>query len=55
MQFNTQVPAEIISVMQGLILLFVAADAIVRWLYHIRSAADTGSAPALTTGWGEKA
>ena len=55
MQFNTQVPAEIISVIQGLILLFVAADAVVRWIYRIRSVADTGSAPAALSGWGEKA
>ncbi len=54
MQFNTQVPGEIISVIQGLILLFVAADVIVRRLYGLRSAAATGPAPVLTSGWGEK-
>ncbi len=54
MQFNThpEVPGEIISVIQGLILLFVAADAIIRRLYRVPATA-AGSA-ALTTGWGDK-
>jgi simple sugar transport system permease protein len=53
MQFDTQVPGEIIAVIQGLILLFVAADAIVRRLYRLPRSAE-GGAPALTSGWGEK-
>jgi general nucleoside transport system permease protein len=53
MQFDTQVPGEIISVIQGLILLFVAADVIVRRLYRLPSATATGT-PVLTSGWGEK-
>jgi ABC-type uncharacterized transport system permease subunit len=36
MQFNTQISASIISVVQGLVLLFVAADVIIRWLYRLR-------------------
>ena len=36
MQFNTQISASIISVVQGLVLLFVAADVIIRWLYRVR-------------------
>ncbi len=36
MQFLTQIPVDIISVIQALILLFVAADAIIRYIYHIR-------------------
>lgn len=35
MQFNTQISASIISVVQGLVLLFVAADVIIRWLYRL--------------------
>lgn len=49
MQFNTQISASIISVVQGLVLLFVAADVIIRWLYrlNIRSEKATLSlAPA---------
>ena len=54
MQFNTQVPGEIISVIQALILLFVAADVIVRRLYRLRAATADETQPALTSGWGEK-
>ena len=54
MQSASEIPGDIISVIQGLILLFVAADAIVRGLYRLRVPAG-GPAPALTTGWGEKA
>ncbi len=55
MQSASEVPGDIISVIQGLILLFIAADAIVRWLYRLRIPPGSGPAPALTTGWGEKA
>jgi simple sugar transport system permease protein len=54
MQFDTQVPGDIISVIQGLILLFVAADTIIRRLYRVRVAPDAAATPALTSGWGEK-
>ncbi|MFL5733129.1 MAG: ABC transporter permease [Chloroflexia bacterium] len=36
MQVNTDLPVSIISIIQGLILLFVAADGIIRRLYRIR-------------------
>lgn len=49
MQFLTQVPVDVISVIQGLILLFVAADAIVRYIYRIRA---RGERVVLTRGWG---
>jgi len=53
MQFNThpEVPGEIISVIQGLILLFVAADAIIRRVYRVPASAPGGA--TLTTGWGD--
>ncbi len=49
MQFLTQIPVDIISVIQGLILLFVAADAIVRYIYRIRVREERVT---LTRGWG---
>ncbi len=49
MQFMTQIPVDIISVIQALILLFVAADAIVRYIYRIRAREDR---LVLTRGWG---
>ena len=54
MQFNTQVPGEIISVIQALILLLIAADVIVRRIYRLRAATADEAQPALTSGWGEK-
>ncbi|HUH98924.1 MAG TPA: ABC transporter permease [Anaerolineales bacterium] len=49
MQFLTQIPTDIISVIQALILLFVAADAIIRFIYRIRARAER---VVLTRGWG---
>jgi simple sugar transport system permease protein len=49
MQFLTQVPVDIIAVIQALILLFVAADTIVRYIYRIRAG---GTRLVLTRGWG---
>lgn len=43
MQFNTQISASIISVVQGLVLLLVAADVIVRWLYRLRVPSQRGA------------
>jgi simple sugar transport system permease protein len=36
MQYYTQISGSIIAVVQGLVLLFVAADVIIRWLYRVR-------------------
>ncbi len=49
MQFLTQIPVDVISVIQALILLFVAADAIIRYIYRIREAEER---VVLTRGWG---
>ncbi len=49
MQFLTQIPVDIISVIQALILLFVAADAIVRYIYRVRAREER---VVLTRGWG---
>jgi general nucleoside transport system permease protein len=49
MQFLTQIPVDIISVIQALILLFVAADAIIRFIYRIRLREER---VVLTRGWG---
>jgi ABC-type uncharacterized transport system permease subunit len=49
MQFLTQIPVDIISVIQALILLFVAADAIIRFIYRIRAREER---VVLTRGWG---
>ena len=48
MQFLTQLPIDLISMLQALILLFVAADAIIRYIYRIRA---QGERVVLTRGW----
>jgi len=49
MQFVTQIPVDVISVIQALILLFVAANEIIRWIYRIRAREER---LVLTRGWG---
>jgi simple sugar transport system permease protein len=49
MQFLTQMPVDLISMLQALILLFVAADAIVRFIYRVKA---RGERVVLTRGWG---
>jgi ABC-type uncharacterized transport system permease subunit len=49
MQFMTQIPVDVISLIQALILLFVAADAIIRFIYRIRVREERVT---LTRGWG---
>jgi simple sugar transport system permease protein len=50
MQAATSTPVDIIVVIQALIILFVAAPALVRSLYHIKAGRGTGQ--TFTTGWG---
>jgi simple sugar transport system permease protein len=56
MQFLSQIPIDIIDVVQALVLIFVAAPVLIRWLYRIpvprEAAAITGEAQ-LTSGWGK--
>jgi simple sugar transport system permease protein len=49
MQFDAGVAAEITNVIQAMMLFFVAADMIVRWVIRSREEAEGIS---LTTGWG---
>ncbi len=50
MQFAAGTPIDVISIIQGLILLFVAADEIVRYIYRVRSRGE--EKVVLTRGWG---
>ena len=55
MQSNSQVPADIISVIQALVLLFVAADAIIRYIYRLQKPKTVSSQPVLTSNWSGEA
>lgn len=50
MQFNSGVASEIIDVIQALILFFVAAESIIRWVLRLR--AEEGERVTLSSGWG---
>jgi simple sugar transport system permease protein len=51
-QIRTQLSKYIISINMALILLFVSAPAIVRWVYRIKSRPEEEQAVPLTRGWG---
>jgi simple sugar transport system permease protein len=56
MQFLSQIPIDIINVIQALVLIFVAAPALIRWLYRVRIPREVES-PAgevqFSSGWGK--
>ncbi len=51
MELNSGVSKYVISLVQGLVLLFVAAPAMVRWLLRMRARAGEGPATVMR-GWG---
>jgi len=53
MQFQAGVPSQIIDVIQALMLFFVAADVIVRWVIRAKVKPESEKL-TLTTGWGKK-
>lgn len=50
MQFDADVPFQIIDVIQALILFFVSAEMIIRWI--LRTRAGEGEQITLSSGWG---
>ena len=52
MQLRAHVPSEIIKVVQALILAFVAANEIIRYVYRIRGERESDT--ALSAGWGDR-
>jgi simple sugar transport system permease protein len=56
MQFLSQIPIDIINVIQALVLIFVAAPALIRWLYHVRVPREVESPTGevqFSSGWGK--
>jgi simple sugar transport system permease protein len=52
MQFESGVSADIIQVIQALVLAFVAAPTIIRQIFRIRRPAEGVEATAVSRGWG---
>jgi ABC-type uncharacterized transport system permease subunit len=52
MELASGVSKYIISLIQALVLLFVAAPTIVRWLYRIKAEPRAEEEAPLTRGWG---
>ena len=51
MQSMARIPIYIVSVIQGVVIIFVAAPAIIRWIYRLR--VGGGEQTVLTRGWGK--
>ena len=54
MQRLSGVPSEIIQVVQALILMFVAADQIIRIIYRLKSQRAQEAEASLSAGWGQR-
>jgi simple sugar transport system permease protein len=52
MQIQAQIPVEIVDVMQAVILLFLAADIVVRRLFRIRAAGALVDLKTVTKSYG---
>ncbi len=52
MQSIARIPIDIISVIQGLVIIFVAAPVIIRWLYRIRAGGVDDDKTITIRGWG---
>lgn len=50
MQSMARIPIDIISIIQGMVIVFIAAPDIIRWLYRIRAVKKDET--VLTRGWG---
>jgi len=51
MQSMARIPIDIISIIQGMVIIFIAAPDIIRWLYRIRATGKDET--VLTRGWGK--
>ncbi|MFZ0548726.1 MAG: hypothetical protein WAM60_24965, partial [Candidatus Promineifilaceae bacterium] len=52
LQIRAGLSIHVVSILRALILLFVSAPAIIRYIYRIRVASDVEEASVLTRGWG---
>lgn len=54
MQIQARVPVEIIDVIQGVILIFLAAEMLVRRIFRLKAAEGAGQLQTITRSYGEK-
>ena len=52
MQFDSGISSDIIQVIQGLVLAFVAAPMIIRMIFRIRKSEGESDSAVLSSGWG---
>jgi simple sugar transport system permease protein len=52
MQAIARVPLDLTDILQGLIIIFIAAPAIIRALYRLREP-EGGEEVVMTRGWGQ--
>ncbi len=51
MQVRAQaISIDLVNIIQGLVIVFIAADQIIRWLYRLRTREE--QAVVFTRGWG---
>ena len=51
MQVRAQgISIDLVNIIQGLVIMFIAADQIIRWLYRMRARRE--GAVVFTRGWG---
>ena len=55
MQIEADIPSQIVDVIQAIILLFLAADVVVRHLFRIRSAEGLADIKTVTSSYGGRA
>lgn len=53
MQLRSGIPIDLIGIVQGLVIIFVAADQIIRWLYRIKVKGEKVALPGFGKSWGE--
>ncbi len=51
MQQEADVSIDVVRIIQSMVLLFVAADAIVRFVFRMKSAGRAGTRRTAATGW----
>ncbi len=52
MQSLASIPTDIISIIQALVIVFIAAPAIIRWVYRVKAKGTDEGSTVLVQGWG---